>query len=758
MSENPSKSLVLQELEVLENFLRGTSQREISAVAFYIFKQVKINIAKLKKPEEKALAPRYMAVLDRVKPYLVLQTEKDGTPYEHPRKCWGYGILDGISSEQIQWSEKQKTNYDECNFTDIEFYDEEILANIEKYLPGKIEGTDYNRSEMSYKDRAFLNGIIRKLKPETIVEIGLGAGGSSCVILNAIHDMENTKLYSFDYNTIWYRDKGLDKGRKTGFLVNEIVPDFISKWELYTGGVPCKYFDKIPLEGIDICLIDTAHFNPGEHLNILEVLPFMKKNGIVIYHDIAYHSLSNTSGTTCCVSLNTLNGKRILLKSEHTMGLPNIGAIILDENIEDMLFSLFSNISLPWHYKITDADFIEIFKHFSKYYSKNLVKIYVFYCYFYMNGGHQNKKFANIIAENAFLDEKIKNAKVIHFHLNDKFANPTIHFINKYFKYKEHLHLVYRLHNDAYSAQEFPTGENVMEVNYEMLNPIILKDKKLIFHSLFVQNNIKMLYSHQNLLRHSYWMVWGGDLYNAPSEYCNDFVRKNIYGIGSFCDAELVKKKYSSSHKFFVTNLAIAPIEKNSIYEAMNRVKKSNSVVIQINNSADYTTLEMLDVLSKFKDENIKIRTVLSYGNTNYSQEIIEKGKRLFSEKFSYLEKMIPPKNYVEYLAANNILILCQNRQQGGATTCSSLLAGKKVFIKSNIITSKWLHDLGAVIFDTNKISEMDFAEFISFDPSIAEKNRCVIDEKVYNDEFRVNHEFKPVFDDDCFAHSEAEA
>ncbi|MDR1360112.1 MAG: class I SAM-dependent methyltransferase, partial [Deltaproteobacteria bacterium] len=372
MNKTQSKSTILQELEILENFLQENPQHAIRESAVYILKRVKINIARLKTTEDKALASRFMAILNVVKPYLVSR-----------KKCWGSGVLDGIAIKQIQWSEKQKTNYVEYDFTDIEFYDEHILANIEKYLSGKIEGTDYNKSEMSYKDRAFLNGIIRKTKPKIIVEIGLSVGGSSCVILNAMRDIENSKLYSFDYNTLWYREKETGNGRKTGFLVNAIMPEMLYKWELYTGGVPCKYFDKIPGEGIDICLIDTAHFNPGEHLNILEILPFMKKNGIVIYHDTAYHSLHDAAGTTSCISINTLNGKRILLKSEQTMGLPNIGAIILDENIEDMFFALFSNISLPWHDKIADDDFIEMFKHFSKYYPKNLVNIYVYYCYYY---------------------------------------------------------------------------------------------------------------------------------------------------------------------------------------------------------------------------------------------------------------------------------------------------------------------------------------------------------------------------------------
>lgn len=186
---------------------------------------------------------------------------------------------------------------------------------------------------------------------------------------------------------------GQDKGRKTGFLVDQLFPNQKSKWSLHTGGVPCKHFDVLPEDGVDICFIDTAHANPGEHLNILEILPFMNKNSIIVYHDTAFHTIYHKDGSTNCVSINTLNGKRILLKSEKAFGLPNIGAVIIDKNVENMLHALFSNLSLPWSYRITEDDFIQMFKHFSRFYPKDLVDLYVYYCCFYMSGGMQNKKF-----------------------------------------------------------------------------------------------------------------------------------------------------------------------------------------------------------------------------------------------------------------------------------------------------------------------------------------------------------------------------
>ena len=235
------------------------------------------------------------------------------------------------------------------------------------------------------------------MERKTIVEIGVSAGGSASIILNAIRDIYDAKLFSFDYNTTWYREP--ENKLKTGFLVEQIVPELANKWKLYTGGVPCNYFDEhLPKDGVDICFIDTMHINPGEHLNILEIIPFLKKNAIIIYHDTMLH-MKFESTTTNCVSINSLNGKRILLDSEKQWGLPNISGIVLDDNVDNMLYTLFSNLSLPWSYKITNDDFIQMYKHFLKYYSKDLVRIYLYYCYFYMNDGLQNKDFAIKIAK-----------------------------------------------------------------------------------------------------------------------------------------------------------------------------------------------------------------------------------------------------------------------------------------------------------------------------------------------------------------------
>jgi len=348
-------------------------------------------------------------------------------------------------------------------------------------------------------------------------------------------------------------------------------------------------------------------------------------------------------------------------------------------------------------------------------------------------------------------DGKLARCKNVHFMYNDKFANPTIDFINRHFPKEDNLFLLRRLVPDGYFAQKFPEGDNVFESDCRLLNAKKFGGKKLIFYSLFDQTAVRMLYKNPELLDTSYWDIWGGDLYNAPKNKANTFVRKNIYGIITTCDAELAKEKYGSKHAVFDAVVTVFPTH----YEIckLSKLKKRQSekdlTVVQINNSADASTLEMLDILAKFKDENIRIKTVLSYGNRRkFKKKIIDRGNALFGDKFSYLDKMLSPAEYAEYLSENDALILYQNRQQGFGNIYNSLILGSKVFVKSDVLTTQYFQKNGVEIFDSNKIKDMNFSEFCEISEEILVENAKKVADLL--SEERLVDEFCKVFNDSC--------
>ena len=86
----------------------------------------------------------------------------------------------------------------------------------------------YSSWQMIYDEPYFINGIIRKYKPKKCLEIGVAAGGSSIIILNAIKDINNSFLISLDLNTELYCDKNF----KTGYTVYKYFPEL--NWETIT--------------------------------------------------------------------------------------------------------------------------------------------------------------------------------------------------------------------------------------------------------------------------------------------------------------------------------------------------------------------------------------------------------------------------------------------------------------------------------------------------------------------------------------------
>lgn len=343
----------------------------------------------------------------------------------------------------------------------------------------------------------------------------------------------------------------------------------------------------------------------------------------------------------------------------------------------------------------------------------------------------------NIKLKSIQINKIMKNYKYVHLMFNDKFNKPFVDFLNRNFDTKEHL-VLYKQWFKEYPA---PAGTNVIKIEK-------LKDlkfdyvEKIICHSLFDQELIDYLYKHQNILTNkAYWLIWGGDLYNAPRDTKNDFVRSNLKGYIGDVDNKILLERYNNKKT-----------PKNAWYtfpitlEMMNNTTTHNKEdkKIQINNSCDYSTIEILDILSKFKDKNIKITTILSYGQMQYKEEIITKGKEIFKDKFEYIENYMQPKDYVQYIANNDILILNQNRQQGFGNTIVALYLGKKVFIKNTNSSYQYFLNNGIKIYETNDINKIDFEEL--FTDEYKEKNKKAVTK--FFDEKELAEAWKEVFNE----------
>ena len=86
-------------------------------------------------------------------------------------------------------------------------YSEDKIEEIDTNILSPIQNKLMHFIELSPEDQRFLNGIIWKFRPNKIVEIGVSAGGTAALILNAIKSLPSSKLYSIDRNTYYYKNK-----------------------------------------------------------------------------------------------------------------------------------------------------------------------------------------------------------------------------------------------------------------------------------------------------------------------------------------------------------------------------------------------------------------------------------------------------------------------------------------------------------------------------------------------------------------------
>ena len=243
------------------------------------------------------------------------------------------------------------------------YYD---LYEVNKYNEIKDKLLANECSQMWANHREFINGVIRKFKPKKILEIGVNKGGGSIVMLNAISDFKNSHLYSIDLNT----------EDIVGSCVREHFPELMKKWTLFKGNIATEFMEQIG-NNIDMAFIDTAHYEPGEILDFIIALPFLKENAIVIIHDIA-NQLTPYCRRNEWAPYKIYNGIRgeKFLPSGPGILTKDIGGVKLDKNQKKYYYEYFRLLEGQWQYYPKKVHIEEMKKYFKKYYDDNCLTMF----------------------------------------------------------------------------------------------------------------------------------------------------------------------------------------------------------------------------------------------------------------------------------------------------------------------------------------------------------------------------------------------
>jgi predicted O-methyltransferase YrrM len=143
-----------------------------------------------------------------------------------------------------------------------------VKEGLNKLKPGA------NRGEMG-DEADILYVLTRLLKPQQILETGVGAGVSSAYILQALHMNGSGRLTSIDLP---------DDGGLSGWA----VPTELHKyWDLHLGP-SSELLQKVlnELTSIDIFLHDSEHSYDNMMYEFTTVWPFIRDGGLFLAHDV----------------------------------------------------------------------------------------------------------------------------------------------------------------------------------------------------------------------------------------------------------------------------------------------------------------------------------------------------------------------------------------------------------------------------------------------------------------------------------------
>jgi len=324
----------------------------------------------------------------------------------------------------------------------------------------------------------------------------------------------------------------------------------------------------------------------------------------------------------------------------------------------------------------------------------------------------------------------------LHLMILSKTTIDFIKFLEKNIGLEEHEFIFWKGENphkiELENTSKITILENKKDLLVFYLKLFKLKKYKRIFlHGWYFPRFTIPLFFNNYLLKKIYWIIWGEDLYSYTKrkkkkifKRIEDYVKGNIKGYISYIKGEfkLVQKWVKATGKFYQSFTYPSNLYKS--FEFKEEEKKE--LWIQIGNSGEETNnhFEILEKLLQFKDQNIKLFCILSYGGSEeYKKKVIEKGYELFSNKFYPIEKFMEFDKYMKFISLLDIAILAHNQQQAFGNIISLLSMKKTVYLKEEVTTYETLKEMGVEIKSFDKLIDLE-----RFDENILENNRKIIE------------------------------
>lgn len=252
-------------------------------------------------------------------------------------------------------------------YQQIEEYNEprEILTQL------KREGQIID-AEMKASQHGFLCGLIKRFRPQKLVEVGVAAGGTSAVILRCIQSLDlETEMYSVDLSEKCYKVPE----KASGYFLHDAEKCGISlrHHTLMLGKVVAARLEEIGRD-IDFLILDTTHSMPGENLDFLTCYPYLKNEAVVVLHDTAIQfSGKNVFSFATSILFQTVVANKFL---NNATTHPNIAAFQITEDTSKYIADVFAALMIPWKYIPETEQLHEYEAVLTRHYPEDCMRLY----------------------------------------------------------------------------------------------------------------------------------------------------------------------------------------------------------------------------------------------------------------------------------------------------------------------------------------------------------------------------------------------
>lgn len=130
---------------------------------------------------------------------------------------------------------------------------------------------------------------------------------------------------------------------------------------------------------IDFVILDTVHSMPGEGLDFLAVLPYLKIGSVVVLHDVSenHRVVTQEKQHATTVLFSAVTAEKFLNFDEQTLyRYPNIGAFQINGQTIENIENVFLTMILRWVYLPPENEIVTYRRHYKRFYSAELCEIF----------------------------------------------------------------------------------------------------------------------------------------------------------------------------------------------------------------------------------------------------------------------------------------------------------------------------------------------------------------------------------------------